>query len=223
VSVFVIWVADGTVGDSCGTDGDLPDGAVGGVALIVGVDEILRGPAPLGERGGEFGPVRSYVHLVKRQGVESGIVEGPLERSGRVIRGKTGRAEKRVEQRAVLGGLDVEDDILAAAHVDDFAIDDERMPCFVGAFVVALAVEFFNVQILRVAVERGKSPSHVLIVAGDDEREAGERDACGVEAGRVEVCHVPGVGLAEGEVHIVREERLSAGSVRAGDDPVVRS
>ena len=119
------------------------------------------------------------------------------------------------------GGLDSKENVFAAANVNDFGIEGERVLLAVVAFVVAVAVEFFDVEILRVAVERGESPGDVIIVAGDDEREAGKCDACGVEAGRVQVSHVPGVGLAEGEMHIVCEEWLAGSGVRAGDDPVV--
>jgi hypothetical protein len=93
-------------------------------------------------------------------------------------------ARSGLSKRAVRRGLNVEDDILAAADVNHFVIDCERMPLRVVALVVALAVELFDVEILHVAVERGKSPGHVLVVAGDDERQAGERDAGGVKAGR---------------------------------------
>ena len=83
--------------------------------------------------------------------------------------------------------------IFAAANVNDLAIDSERMPQAVETLIVALAVEFFDVEILHIAVERGESPGHVLVVAGDDERHAGQRDAGGVEArerdrGRVRPC-----------------------------------
>ena len=71
------------------------------------------------------------------------------------------------------GGLNVEDNILAAAHVDHFAIDGERMPLRVDALVVAFAVELFVVEILHVGLERGESPGHVLVVAGNDERQPG--------------------------------------------------
>ncbi len=133
------------------------------------------------ERGGELRPVRRGVHFVERERVERGIVEGPLESDGRIARG-----EKRIQQRAVRGGLDVEDDIFAAANVNDFVIDGERLPCASMPFVVALAVELFDVEVLHVAVERGESPGHVLVVAGDDERKAGQRDSGGVEAGRAQ-------------------------------------
>ena len=89
------------------------------------------------------------------------------------------------------GGLDSEENVFAAANVNDFGIEDERMPysaLFPSIiFVVAFAIEFFDVEILRVAVERGESPCDVIIVAGDDERNAGERDAGGVEAGRAHI------------------------------------
>ena len=152
------------------SDRHLADGVVGDVALIVGVNEVLRGPVPLRERGGKLRPVRRGVHLVERERVERWIVEGPLESDGRIAGG-----EKRIQKRPVRGGFDIDDDIAAAAYVDGFAIDGERMPCGVEALVVALAVELLGVEILHVGVERGESPGDVLVVAGDDEGQAGER------------------------------------------------
>ena len=38
-------------------DGDAADGVVADVALVVGVDEVLRGAAEGGEGGDEAGPV----------------------------------------------------------------------------------------------------------------------------------------------------------------------
>ena len=90
----------------------------------------------------------------------------------------------RIQQRAMVGGLHVEGDVFAAAHVDDFVVDGERLPVAVGGLVIALAVELLDVEVLHVGVERGESPGHVLVVAGDDEGHAGERDPGGVEAGR---------------------------------------
>src|ERR1700729_4060813 len=101
-------------------------------------------------------------------------------------------------------------------------MEDERVPCGVVSLVIPFAVEFFDIQILHVAVERSESPCDVLIVAGGDEGHSGKRDACRVKAGRMEIRHVPGVWLAEREMHIVREERLAAGGVSASDDPVIR-
>ena len=116
-----------------------------------------------------------------------------------------------------------EDHILAAADVNDFAIDGKRMPLGVVAFVVALAVEFFDVEILHIDVECRESPRDMIVVAGNDKRETGKRDTRRVKTGGTKICHVPRVRLAEGEVHIVREERLARCGVRAGDDPVVRA
>jgi len=78
----------------------------------------------------------------------------------------------------VLGGLHIEFDILAAADVDDFVVDGERLPGAVGRFVVALAVEGFVVEVLYVGVESGKAPGDVLVVSGNDEgkpRQGGRR------------------------------------------------
>src|SRR5208337_4591535 len=147
---------------------------------IVGVDEVLRGPAPLGERGRELRPVRRCVHLVERERVERWIVESPLESQWRIADG-----QKRIQERPMLGGLDVDDDIAAAAYVDRFAIDSERMPCGIKPLVVAFAVKLLGVEILYIGQQRGVTPRDMLVVPGNDEGKAGERDAGGVKTGRV--------------------------------------
>ncbi len=121
------------------------------------------------------------------------------------------------------GGLYIDHDIFASAHVNDFVVDGKRMPLHVGTLVVALAVELFVVEILHVAQKRGESPGHVLVMAGDDKRQARNRDSGGMKARRAQVGHVPDVRHRELEVHIVREQRLATRSVAACNDPVVRA
>jgi hypothetical protein len=123
----------------------------------------------------------------------------------------------------VVSGLDVQINILAAADANHFAIDGERMPRSVNAQVVAFAVQLFNVEILHVCSESGESPGHVLVVAGDDERKPRQRNAGSVITRRPQIGHIPGIGNAQRQVHIVREQRLATGGMTAGDDPVVRS
>ena len=87
--------------------------------------------------------------------------------------------------------------------------------------VVAFAVESLDVEVLHVGVEGGKSPGDVLVVSGDDKGHTGERDPGGVKPWCAQIGHVPDVGLGEGQVHVVGEQGLAAGSVAPGDDPVV--
>ena len=103
----------------------------------------------------------------------------------------------------MLGGLDVDDHIAAATHVDDFAVDSKRMPVGIKPLVVAFAIELLRIEILHIGQQRGVAPRNMLVVPGNDEGHSGERDACDVEAGRAQVGHVPGVGHAEREVHVV--------------------
>ena len=95
--------------------------------------------------GGELGPIRRRVHFVERKSVERWIVEGPLESGGRIAGG-----EQRIQERTMRGALHYKGDIFAAADMNDFAIEIERMPLRThsrrfGTFVVAFAVEFLDV------------------------------------------------------------------------------
>src|SRR3569833_4242837 len=94
------------------------------------------------------------------------------------------------------------------------------MPLSVAALIL-VALNVLDIEILHVAVERGKSPGDMFAVPGDDERHSWKRDAGCMKSRRAKVCHVPDVWLVEAEVHVVGEERLSARRVRAGDYPVV--
>ena len=105
----------------------------------------------------------------------------------------------------MFGGLNVNDNVAASAHVNHLVIDGERMPRGVKPFVVAFAVELLRVEILHIGVKRGEAPGNVLVVPGDNQRQARQRDAGGVKPGSAQIGNVPGVGLAQRQVHIVRE------------------
>ncbi len=83
----------------------------------------------------------------------------------------------------------------------------------------------FDVDVLDGGAEVGEAPGDVVVVADDDEGNAGEGDAGDVKVagggGGLEVGLIPDAGDAVGEVHVVREEWLAGGGVGAGDDPVV--
>ena len=63
----------------------------------------------------------------------------------------------------------------------------------------------------------------MIVVPCDNVRHAWQRDAFSVKAGRAQIRHVPDIRYREPEMHVIREERLSAGGVGACDDPVVRT
>jgi hypothetical protein len=87
------------------------------------------------------------------------------------------------------------------------------------------AAGVFDVDVLDGGAEVGEAPGYVVVVADDDEGNAGEGDAGDVEiaggGGGLEVGLVPDAGDGVGQVHIVGEEGLAGGGVGAGDDPVV--
>ena len=86
------------------------------------------------------------------------------------------------------------------------------------------AAEGFEIEVLDVGAEVGEAPGYVLVVADDDEGEAGDGDAGDVESWlsvvwRSTSYQMPGRVWAE--VHVVGQHGFAGGGVRAGDDPVV--
>ena len=81
----------------------------------------------------------------------------------------------------------------------------------------------FYVKVLDVGTQVGEAPGKVLVVADGDEGGSGKGNAGGVESvgGGLEVNFVPDSGNGEGEVHIVRQERLAGSRVGSGDGPGV--
>ena len=67
-----------------------------------------------------------------------------------------------------------------------------------GGPVVALRVGAFDVEVLGVAVHGGVAPGDVLVVAGGDQRHAGQADAGDMEAGRGEIHLIPDAGHLSG-------------------------
>ncbi len=96
------------------------------------------------------------------------------------------------------GRLHAQQQILAAAHFDDFMVHHQRLPDRVIILIIPLSVELLDIQILHVGVERGETPGHVLVVAGDDVRHSRRGDSGGVVARSAQIRHVPDRGRGEG-------------------------
>ena len=60
--------------------------------------------------------------------------------------------EQRIQERPVIGGWDVNDDIFTEANVDHFVVDGQRFPTSVAGLVIAFAVERFEIKIFDVGV-----------------------------------------------------------------------
>ena len=210
-------------------NGDAAQGVIGDVALVVGVDEVLRGATPVGEGGEHGGPVGGGVDGEEGRGEVGGVVDGPAETKGAAFRGKDAGDDGRVGV-SVSGEGDVEDDVGAAAHLDDLGLVADGEPCAAGGLELGAgrgAASVLDDEVLHVRAEVGESPGNVVVVPGDDEGRAGEGDSGDVEGGLrggvrgLQVCLVPEFGHGEREVHVVREQRLSRGGARAGDGPCV--
>ena len=196
--------------DEAAAKGDLADGVVADVPLIVGVHEVLGGTAEGGEGGGEGGPVGGGVDAEEGWRDVGRVVDGPAERERALLGGKEA-GDDRGGGGAVLGGGDVEDDVLASANVDGLLLMEDGVPGVVGGLVLggfAGASGVLDVDVLDLGSEVGEAPGDVGVVADDDEGNSGERDSGYVEVGsvggwRLEVGFVPDAGDSVGEVHVV--------------------
>ncbi len=97
----------------------------------------------------------------------------------------------------------------------------QRPPLAGRAAVPVPPICLLDIQVLRIAAERGKAPSNVAVVPGGDKREAGHGDARDVERPGAELGLVPKVGNAVAQVHVVGEQGLAGGGVRAADGPLI--
>jgi hypothetical protein len=200
---------------------------VADVALVVGVDEVLCGAAEGGEGGDEAGAVGGSVDGEEGRGDGCGVVDDPAEGEGALFGGEDA-GEDGGDGGSVAGGGDVDGYVFAAFDVDDFVIVEEGLPGAVLRLVLgggAGAAGVFDVDVLDGCAEVGEAPGYVVVVADDDEGDAGEGDSSDVEVARggggLKVSFVPDAGDGVGEVHVVREERLAGGGVGAGDYPVI--
>ena len=80
----------GGLGDAA-ADGDLADGVVADVAVVVGVDDVLGGAAEGGEGGDEGGPVDGGVDAEEGWRDVGGVVDGPAEGEGALFVGEDAR------------------------------------------------------------------------------------------------------------------------------------
>lgn len=223
---------DGAEGGGLGeaaANGDAAQGVVADRAMVVGVDEVLRGAAEGGERADEGGAAFGGVDGEKGGRDVCGVEEGPAEGDGAGLGGQKW-GDDRCGNRAVLGEADVEGEVGVAADVDRLRAVEDGAPAAVGGLELLLrpgAAEVLDVEVLDVGAEVGEPPGDVGVVADDDEGGAGKGDAgdmeggCGRGCGSFEAGLVPDAGHGVAEVHVVGEQRLARGSVRAGDDPLV--
>ena len=80
----------------------------------------------------------------------------------------------------MLGGGDVEGDVGAAADVDDLGVVEDGLPGAVGGLELGSSRRCrggARCRVLDVGAEVGEAPGDVLVVADDDEGNAGEGDA----------------------------------------------
>src|SRR5271154_2433901 len=87
--------------------------------------------------------------------------------------------------------------------------------------ILTLAIGFFHVHVLNIAVEGGEAPRNVFVVPLNDEGNSGGSYPCHVEAPGLQVFFVPDVGDGVFQMHVVGEHGLSAGGPGAAHGPFV--
>ena len=100
--------------------------------------------------------------------------------------------------------------VMPSAHTDGLLFVLHRMPRAVGSLILVLPVHALHVDVLRVAVERGKSPRHVLVVPRRHQRQPRPGHARRVQCRRLQIDFVPDVRNLLLQMHVVREHRVAA-------------
>jgi hypothetical protein len=185
------------------------------VALVIGVSYVLGRSPPLAHCLAKLCPVTRSVHSLQRQTSQWGRIQGPFERKHARFVGQNGS-----DHRPVLGGLHVEQHILAEAHVDMFPVMLRLAPAL-ACPILALGIRLFYVHVLHVPVERGVTPGNVFVVALDDEGYARRRYPRHMETACLQVFLVPDVGNGVLQMHVIGKHCFSADRMGAADGPFV--
>jgi hypothetical protein len=108
----------------------------------------------------------------------------------------------------------------AAAYADRLADVLDRLPAGWG-LVFAVVVHLFDVEVLRVAVERGESPGDVVVVAEVTKGAPGLETPATWKSPALRSTSYQTLGMVVGDVHVVGHEGFSGGGVGSGDGPFV--
>ena len=175
----------------CGAaNGDVPDGVIANMVLVVAVNEIERGPAEGGERCDQRSAITGGVDCMEGCADGGWIVERPGERECAVLGWKEWRDDWAGDHRCADGvrdGEDIERNVAAAADDDVLGVVLDGRPCAVGLLellVVAGAAEMFDADVLHVATEIREAPGEMRVATDDEPRKAGK-----CEAGDIDGCN----------------------------------
>ena len=140
----------------------------------------------------------------------------------RALRRAEPAGEVGVEDRPVPGRAHLVDDrFVAPPDADLLAVDRERLPRVLVARRGALVVQPFEVEVLHVPADVGRTPRVVRRRAEDDAGRERRGDAARLVAGRAEVQLDPGARLLHEQMGVVREQRPAGGGPRPCDRPLV--
>src|SRR6185437_4861455 len=120
---LVLCVSDGNIGDSVGAIGDLPDGLVANVPLVVGVNDVKRRAPPMAHRRAEDGPVGGGIKSEERKAVLRNVVRAPAQGDGALLV----RDELR-DDGTVAGAGYVNVQVAAKAHANGLVLMLDGLP-----------------------------------------------------------------------------------------------
>ena len=129
-------------------------------------------------------------------------------------------AERRVDDRAVVGDADVERlGRVAALDRDLLAHDLERAPLVLEQ--VAVALDPLDEEVLDVGHHVGEGPADVVVLAHVDAGHARQRGAADEAVAEREADLVPDARHARRQVRVAGDQRRAGRAERAADRPVV--
>ena len=185
-------------------------------AVAVGPDQVGGGRGMALQGGDQLGAGADPVQL-----------EHPLE-GGRLVEGDPAQgkrlgvvgAERRVDERAVVGDADVEHlGRVAALDGDLLAHDLERPPLVLEQ--VAVALDPLDEEVLDVGHHVGEGPADVVVLAHVDAGHARQRGAADEAVAEREADLVPDARHALRQVGVAGDQRRAGCAQRAADRPVV--
>ncbi|MNZ46294.1 hypothetical protein D3C78_639720 [compost metagenome] len=129
-----------------------------------------------------------------------------------------------VEQRAVTGFVHGFANRPLTFDEVGFIANHHRLPfaCHFVDQASALALEFFQEQVLVVTHDRRHAPGHLAIEPGQDHRQTGNSDPGGLVLRRADLHRAPQRGHAWRELAVAGQQALAAAAALWGDGPVVR-
>ncbi len=187
------------------------------VSLDVRIDKILGWSVEQGQGLLEPRPVPGLVQAIKGFERPAAVIDRPAQGNWRLtlndLRAQDGPPD--CPQHLDYFRLSL------PSHSDFFSFFLEGHPLIAIQVHRARRIELFQEKVLNIGSRVGHSPGHRLVMAEDDEGNAGDGDADGIETGTAEMHLVPGGRQIDLQVGIIGQKRLAGDGALARDGPVV--